>query len=96
MLEGIEAIKAGCGKRHAGKLLIYPVTLPPDEIDGSFIVTFVDLPEAITQADTEAEALTAAKDALEPALDFYFEWKNGACPLNSPNVTLFECISGQG
>ncbi len=53
----------------------YPVTLTRDEVDGGFVVTFVDIPEAITQGDTEAEALAAAKDALESALDFYFEDK---------------------
>lgn len=53
----------------------YPVTLTRDEIDGGFVVTFVDIPEAITQGNTEAEALAAAKDALESALDFYFEDK---------------------
>jgi antitoxin HicB len=56
-------------------MFIYPVTLTPDETDGGFTVTFVDIPEAITQGDTEVEALAAAKDALESALDFYFEDK---------------------
>ncbi len=56
-------------------MFMYPVTLTPDETDGGFVVTFVDIPEAITQGDTEAEALSAAKDALESALDFYFEDK---------------------
>lgn len=56
-------------------MFMYPVTLTPDEADGGFVVTFVDIPEAITQGDTEAEALSAAKDALESALDFYFEDK---------------------
>ncbi len=56
-------------------MFIYPVTLTPDAIDGGFTVSFVDIPEAITQGDTEAEALAAAKDALESALDFYFEDK---------------------
>src|SRR3990167_1659783 len=53
----------------------YPVTLTPDEADGGFVVTFVDIPEAITQGDTVPQALVAAKDALESALDFYFEDK---------------------
>ena len=56
-------------------MFMYPVTLTPDEAGGGFVVTFVDIPEAITQGDTEAEALAAAKDALESALDFYFEDK---------------------
>jgi antitoxin HicB len=63
-------------------MFMYPVTLTPDEVDGGFVVTFVDIPEAITQGDTEAEALAAAKDALESALDFYFEDKR-AVPMPS-------------
>ena len=56
-------------------MFMYPVTLTPDEANGGFVVTFDDIPEAITQGDTEGEALAAAKDALESALDFYFEDK---------------------
>ncbi len=63
-------------------MFMYPVTLTHDEADGGFVVTFVDIPEAITQGDTEAEALAAAKDALESALDFYFEDKR-AVPVPS-------------
>jgi len=51
-------------------MFIYPVTLTPDKIDGGFTVTFVDIPEAITQGDTEAKALAAAKDAWSPPLIF--------------------------
>jgi len=53
----------------------FPVTLTPDKTDGGFVVTFADIPEAITQGDTEAEALDMARDALETALEFYFEDK---------------------
>ena len=53
----------------------FPVKLTLDKVDGGFVVTFPDIPEAITQGDTKAEALVAAKDALETALDFYFEDK---------------------
>jgi len=56
-------------------MFMYPVTLTPDKASGGFVVTFVDIPEAITQGDTEAEALAAAQDALETAIDFYFEDK---------------------
>ncbi len=45
-------------------------------------MTFDDIPEAITQGDTEAQALSAAKEALESALDFYFEDKR-AVPMPS-------------
>lgn len=52
----------------------YPATFTADE-DGGFVVTFRDIPEAITQGDTEEEALVMAKDALITAMDFYFEEK---------------------
>lgn len=41
--------------------------------EGGYVVTFRDIPEAITQGDTEAEALVMAADALVTAMDFYFE-----------------------
>ena len=41
--------------------------------ESGFVVTFRDIPEAITQGDTEAEALDMAADALLTAMDFYFE-----------------------
>lgn len=50
----------------------YPATFAPDE-SGGFVVTFRDIPEAITQGDTESEALEMAQDALITAMDFYFE-----------------------
>lgn len=40
---------------------------------GGYVVSFRDIPEAITQGDTEAEALEMAQDALVTAMDFYFE-----------------------
>jgi len=49
----------------------YPVILTPD--DGTVLVTFPDVPEAITfGADTD-EALLYAVDALESALSFYVD-----------------------
>ncbi len=46
----------------------YPVTLTPDETDGGFVVTFQDVPEAITQGDDLSDALLQAADALEEAI----------------------------
>jgi antitoxin HicB len=62
-------------------MFLYPVTLKRVE-DGGFVATFKDIPEAITQGETEPEALAAAKDALETAFDFYFE-DNRPVPLPS-------------
>ena len=53
----------------------FPVTLTADKDDGGFVVTFKDIPEAITQGETFEGALVMAKDALETALEFYFEDK---------------------
>jgi len=65
-------------------MFMYPVTLTPDKTDGGFVVTFEDIPEAITQGETEAEALAAAQDALESALDFYFEDKRAVPAPSKP------------
>ncbi len=49
----------------------YPVTMTPD--DGTVLVTFPDVPEAITFGMDEDEALLNAIDALETGLSFYVD-----------------------
>jgi antitoxin HicB len=49
----------------------YPIELKRD--GRFFLVTFTDIPEALTQGASEQEARQAARSALETALDFYFE-----------------------
>lgn len=49
----------------------YPVTLTPD--GDTVLVTFADVPEAITFGIDEDEALLQAVDALETALAFYVD-----------------------
>jgi antitoxin HicB len=48
--------------------LSYPAILTPDLEEGGFVVTFPDLPEAITQGDTLKQAQQAASDCLEEAI----------------------------
>lgn len=43
--------------------------------EGGFVVSFRDIPEALTQGDTEDEALAMAEDSLLTAMEFYFEDK---------------------
>lgn len=50
----------------------YPATFTPTD-EGGFVVTFRDIPEAITQGDDEADALAMATDVLATAMEFYFE-----------------------
>lgn len=59
----------------------YPARFDPAE-EGGFVVTFPDIPEAITQGEDEEDALHHAADALESALDFYFE-ANRTVPMPS-------------
>lgn len=60
----------------------YPVTLTPDAANGGFVLRFPDIPEAITQGETEDQALALAQDAFRTALEFYFEDKR---PLPAPS-----------
>ncbi|TDK68055.1 type II toxin-antitoxin system HicB family antitoxin [Sapientia aquatica] len=53
-------------------MLSYPVTLTPDS-NGTFLVGFPDIPEANSVGDNEDEALLNALDALETAIEIYFD-----------------------
>jgi antitoxin HicB len=60
-------------------MLRYPVDLTPDS-NGSFLATFPDVPEANSVGEDEDEALLNAQDALESALEIYFDERR-AIPL---------------
>ncbi len=64
-------------------MLIYPVTLTPDD-NGTLLVGFPDIPEANSVGDDEQEALLNAEDALEVALEIYFDEKR---PIPMPSKT---------
>lgn len=59
----------------------YPVILTADA--DSLLVTFPDIPEAITFGTNEPDALRHAVDALETALSFYVDGRK-ALPTPSP------------
>jgi antitoxin HicB len=50
----------------------YPVTLSKDD-NGTILVRFPDVPEAVTYGDTKEEALEHARDALLTAFDTYIK-----------------------
>ena len=52
--------------------MFYPVKITRQAV-GNYAVRFPDIPEALTLGDTEEKALRHAVDALETALDFYFD-----------------------
>ena len=60
----------------------YPVILEAQP-EGGFVVTFPDIPEAITQGEDEDEALLYAVEALESALLFYVN-DRALLPVPSP------------
>ena len=51
----------------------YPAKFVEDKVSGGFVVTFPDVPEAITEGETVEGAMLAAQEALELALTFYVE-----------------------
>ncbi|MEQ5838237.1 type II toxin-antitoxin system HicB family antitoxin [Paraburkholderia acidicola] len=55
-------------------MLSYPIELAPDS-NGTLLVTFPDVPEAITVGEDENDVLVQALDALEAALEMYFAEK---------------------
>ena len=63
-------------------MLNYPITLTPDS-NGTYLVGFPDLPEVNSVGDDLEDALRNAVDALETALDIYFEQK---LPIPAPSA----------
>ena len=60
---------------------LYPARLTRE--GNEYLVTFPNVPEAITAGATREEAMAMAVDALVTAMDFYFEDRR-AVPLPSP------------
>ena len=61
----------------------YPAHFKPGD-NGRFVVTFRDIPEAITQGDDEPDTLAMAADALVTAMEFYFEDRRPVPPPSPP------------
>lgn len=61
--------------------LAWPVDLEPQP-DGTVLVSFPDIPEALTEGDTEEEALAEAQDCLAAALEGYVKCRR---PLPRPS-----------
>ena len=61
--------------------LVWPADLQRQE-DGSILVSFPDIPEALTEGATEAEALVEAQDCVIAALGGYVE---GRHPIPAPS-----------
>jgi antitoxin HicB len=64
-------------------MLRYAAKIEPDTV--GFMVSFRDIPEALTGDDTYEGALAMAADGLLTSMDFYFE---GRRPVPSPSPAL--------
>lgn len=53
-------------------MYIYPAIVKPDD-NGTLLVRFPDIPEAITVVENEADVEDVGLEALESAFDIYFE-----------------------
>ncbi len=51
----------------------YPCILTPEDDGPGYVVTFPDVPEAVTGGATRAESLVLAEDAIVVALSFYVD-----------------------
>lgn len=70
-VEEWELVKKWVDNKLANKIkLKYPAQIKKQK-EGTFLVTFRDIPEALTEGSTYEEALEMAKDALATAIDFY-------------------------
>ncbi|WP_250451188.1 type II toxin-antitoxin system HicB family antitoxin [Caballeronia sp. ATUFL_M2_KS44] len=61
-------------------MLRYPALFEPEGT--GFVISFRDIPEALSQGDSLEDARAMAADALLTAMDFYFEDKR---PVPSPS-----------
>ncbi len=70
----------------------YPVELTADDND-TVMVTFPDVPEAISFGKDEADALERAADALETALDGYIADHRHIPPASAADGRKVVCLS---
>lgn len=54
----------------------YPAHFEADKENGGYVVTFRDVPEAITQGDTFDEAVCMARDVLESSINLYIRFND--------------------
>lgn len=55
------------------RFFAFPANFEPDSVDGGFVITFRDVPEAITQADTYEQGISEASDCLAEAISAYID-----------------------
>ncbi len=73
------------------KLFTYPMDLT-EQPEGGYLVTFPDLPEAITQGESKEEAIEEAIDCLEEAIANRIEMKLNI-PYGSKPKNRQDCVS---
>ncbi len=64
----------------------YPCLLAPEEDETGYVVSFPDVPEALTGAETREESLTLAENALVVALGAYIRAQEDIPVPSHPSV----------
>jgi len=72
-------------------MYLYPAKLTRDT-NGTLLVTFPDVPEAITFGENEREALQRASEALEAALSIYMDKRAGIPVPSRPRSGRFRWV----
>ena len=65
-------------------MVSYPAQLTPVP-DSGYVISFRDIPEALSQADSLEDACAMAPDALATAMEFYLDGKR---PVPQPSKLL--------
>ena len=68
------------------RMFTYPAVFEPGENSSVLVVTFPDVPEAVTEGNGEAEARTMGSDALGVALLTLFEMKRPLPKASKPKA----------
>jgi antitoxin HicB len=75
-------------------MLSYPITVSPDS-NSTLLVGFPDIPHANSLGDDREEALVNAVEALEAAIELYFD-KGQPVPLPRADVETCDAVSLSG
>jgi antitoxin HicB len=75
-------------------MLSYPITVSPDS-NGTLLVGFPDIPYANSVGDDREEALVNAVEALEAAIELYFD-KGQPVPLRRADIETRDAVSLSG
>ena len=70
--------------------MLYPARFDGDNLEGGYVVTFPDFPEAVTQGEDLGEAMEMARDSLRMAIAYRIEHAESVPPPNVDRLFDFD------